>query len=77
MYRFVLRFLPLVSILICSLSAQPRLIKGPIEDARRVRLAGHLHPMANAENDLGPLDPSTVLSTVTLVLQQTPNSRPT
>lgn len=71
----IIRFFLIACILTCALSAQSRLIKGPVEDARRVRLTGHLHPMAKAENDLGPLDPSTVLPAVTLVLQQTPEQQ--
>lgn len=75
MYRIVLRFLLIACILTGILPAQPRLIKGPIENASRVRLTGHVHPMAKAENDLGPLDPSEVLPAVTLVLQQTPEQQ--
>ena len=75
MYRIALRFLPIVCILTGAVSAQPRLIKGPIQDASRVRLTGNVHPMAKAENDLGPLDPSEVLPAVTLVLQQTPEQQ--
>ena len=57
------------------LSAQPRLIKGPIEDTHRTRMTGHIHPMAKAENDLGPLDASVTLPAITLVLRQTPEQQ--
>jgi uncharacterized protein (TIGR03437 family) len=57
------------------LSAQPRLIKGPIQDSQRARMTGHVHPMAKAENDLGPLDASVALPAITLVLQQTPTQQ--
>ncbi len=75
MYRITLRLLAIGCILTGALSAQSLLIKGPIEDARRVRLTGHVHPMAKAENDLGPLDPSETLPAVTFVLQQTPEQQ--
>ena len=54
-----------------SLSAQRRLIQGPIQDSHRARLTGHLHPLATAENDLGELDASTALPAITLVLRPT------
>jgi uncharacterized protein (TIGR03437 family) len=52
-------------------SAQPRLIRGPIQDARRVRMTGHVHPLATSENDVGALDAATPLPAMTLVLRQT------
>jgi uncharacterized protein (TIGR03437 family) len=58
-----------------ALSAQPRLIKGPIQDTQRARMSGHVHPMAKAENDLGPLDASVILPAITLVLRQTPEQQ--
>jgi uncharacterized protein (TIGR03437 family) len=75
MHRIVIRFLLIACILTCALSAQPRLIKDSVEDARRVRLTGQIHPMAKSDSDLGPLDSSTVLPAVTLVLQQTPEQQ--
>src|SRR5260370_40837752 len=75
MHRIVIRFLLIACILTCALSAQPRLIKDSVEDARRVRLTGQIHPMAKSESDLGPLDSSTILPAVTLVLQQTPEQQ--
>src|SRR6266567_1731181 len=58
--------------LLCSaLPAQPRLIHGPIQDSHRVRVTGHVHPLANAQNDLGALNDSTQLPAVTLVLRPT------
>src|SRR5207245_5771373 len=44
-----------------GLSAQPRLIKGAIQDSRRTRMGGHVHPMATAANDIGALDQGTTL----------------
>jgi len=72
MLRSIAQFLFLASFLAGTLSAQPRLIQGPIQDAQRARLTGHVHPMAKAENDLGPLDASVTLPAITLVLRQTP-----
>jgi uncharacterized protein (TIGR03437 family) len=57
------------------LSAQPRLVKGQIDDARRARMTGHVHPMATAANDLGPLDASVALPAITLVLRPTPEQQ--
>jgi uncharacterized protein (TIGR03437 family) len=72
MYRIIPRSFFIAGILAGALSAQPRLIKGAIQDAHRGRMTGHVHPMAKAENDLGPLDASVALPAITLVLRQTP-----
>ena len=61
MYRNLPQSFLIAAILAGALSAQPRLIKGPIQDTQRARMTGHVHPMAKAENDLGPLDPSVTL----------------
>src|SRR5512133_946810 len=58
--------------LTACLFAQPHLIHGPVRDAERNRMTGHLHPLAKAENDLGALDPSETLPAMTMVLRQTP-----
>lgn len=55
--------------------AQTRLITGPIQDERRGRMTGHLHPMAKAEIDLGPMDTAETLVAVTLALRQTPEQQ--
>jgi uncharacterized protein (TIGR03437 family) len=75
MLRFIPQSLLIACILTGVLSAQPRLIQGPIEDTHRARLTGHVHPMATAENDLGPLDASVTLPAITLILQQTPGQQ--
>ena len=75
MHRIVLQSLLIACILTGTLSAQPRLIKGPIQDTQRARMTGHIHPMAKAENDLGPLDAAVTLSAITLVLGQTPEQQ--
>jgi pseudomonalisin len=38
----------------------------------RVRLPGHLHPLARAENDLGPTDPKLRMERIVLMLRQPP-----
>jgi uncharacterized protein (TIGR03437 family) len=55
--------------------AQRNHITAAIENNRRVTLTGHVHPRAEAANDVGPMDPSEVLSSVTLVLQQSPQQQ--
>src|ERR1019366_7312693 len=75
MYGVIPRSFFIAGILAAALSAQPRLIRGPIQDLQRVRMTGHFHPMAKVENDLGPLDASVALPTITLVLGQTPEQR--
>ena len=54
-----------------AVHAQPRLVKGPIQDRERIRMTGLVHPRATAENDAGALDPSETLSPITLVFRQT------
>src|ERR1019366_5760504 len=75
MHRIVLKSLLIACILTGALSAQPRLIKGHIQDTQRTRMTGHVHPMARAEIDLGPLDASVNLPAITLVLRQTPEQQ--
>jgi uncharacterized protein (TIGR03437 family) len=75
MRRIIPQSLLIACILGGALSAQPRLIKGPIQDTQRSRMTGHVHPMAKAENDLGPLDASVTLPAITLVLRQTPEQQ--
>src|SRR5262245_2150707 len=53
-----------------NLLAQRR-IRGPVENGRRVRLSGHINPLARAENDIGPIDGSEILSSITLRFRQT------
>ncbi len=52
-----------------GLSAQPSRIKGPIQSAKRVTLAGHVRPQAQAANDDGPAEASLELSGLTMVLR--------
>src|ERR1017187_4400475 len=75
MSEVIPRFLFIAGILAAALSAQPRLIRGPIQDLQRVRMTGHVHPMAKAENDLGPLDAAVTLPAITLVLRPAPEQR--
>ena len=75
MRRIIPQSFLMACILAGALSAQPRLIKGPIQDTHRTRMTGYIHPMAKAENDLGPLDVSVPLPAITLVLSQTPEQQ--
>src|SRR4051794_38970874 len=72
MYRSLLLF---TCVITATLSAQPRLLRGPIRDAERTRITGHVNPLATADNDLGPLEASTTLPALTLVLRQTPEQQ--
>src|SRR5271166_3685033 len=55
----------------CStgLMAQAIRITSPIDNSRRVTLAGHTHPLARAEFDRGAVDPSLALPSMTLMLK--------
>jgi subtilase family serine protease len=71
MNRSFLQSVLISCILAGVVSAQPRLIRGSIQDKERVRMTGHVHPRATAENDAGALDPSDSLPAITLVFRQT------
>jgi uncharacterized protein (TIGR03437 family) len=60
--------LALGSLLSVPAVAQSNRIAG-IDNARRVALAGHLHPFALPENDEGPVDPALPLPRVTLIFR--------
>ena len=51
------------------LNAQTSRLAGRIDDTRRVRLAGRVHPQARPENDLGAVDAAQPMPTMTLVLK--------
>ena len=71
MPRNLTKALLVACILTGAVCAQPRLVKTQIRDTQRIRMNGHLHPLAKAENDLGSLDSGVTLPAVTLVLGQT------
>ncbi len=71
MPRHLPKALLAASIMTGALCAQPRLVKTQIRDTQRIRMNGHIHPLAKAENDLGSLDSGVTLPAVTLVLGQT------
>jgi hypothetical protein len=58
-----------------ALSAQPRLIRGLIQDRIRAQMTGHIHPLARAENDLGEIDQATTLPAITFTLEPTPEQQ--
>ena len=49
-----------------------QLVRGPIDETRRVVLHGNTRPEANAHNDLGPVDDSLPLAHIQLQLQRSP-----
>src|SRR3954447_21345417 len=52
-----------------ALAAPRSRVSANISYQQRVRLSGHVHPDATAENDIGALDPTETLSGITLVLK--------
>jgi hypothetical protein len=58
-----------------SLMAQRSRITRPIDNLRRTRLPGHVNPNARVENDLGSLDGSEVIHSVSLVFRQSPEQQ--
>ena len=58
-----------------SLLAQRSHIISPIDNSRRVRLSGQIHPKATPEYDQGSADPSLLIPSVTLVLKQSPSQQ--
>jgi uncharacterized protein (TIGR03437 family) len=69
------KYLLIAAFVTAALSAQPRLIKGQIQDSHRTRMTGQIHPLATTDNDLGPLDTSVTLPSVTLILRPTPEQQ--
>jgi subtilase family serine protease len=52
--------------------AEP-LVKGPVDDTRRVTLTGNVHPLARPANDLGAVDDSMRVNRLYLILKR-PNA---
>ena len=51
-------------------SAAPKArVTAPVNNARRVRLTGHLHPLGVNESDAGPVDSSEILPALTMTLR--------
>ena len=55
----------------CALLAQPDRITAPIDSVRTVVLKGNVHPDAQPQSHLGPVEPSFRLSYITLTLKKT------
>lgn len=71
-------FLAAVVVLGCSatgLLAQRARVTETIDNARRVRLSGHMHPLARAEFDRGRVDPSMPLESLNLILKPSANQQ--
>ena len=73
---FSLKFLGCVAaavLMLCSsaisLMAQRARITQPINNSRRAVLSGHIHPLARAEFDRGPVDPAMPLESLNLILK--------
>src|SRR6202140_846468 len=66
---------PVILLFLCAsnLPAQRnRVGAGRIDNTRRIALSGHIHAGVTPENDQGVVDPSVILSRVTLVLRPSP-----
>ncbi|MFZ1007146.1 MAG: S53 family peptidase [Candidatus Sulfotelmatobacter sp.] len=57
------------------LAAQPDRITGSIESRQMVTLRGSVHPKAQPQSDLGPVDPSYQLGYVTLIVAPSPSEQ--
>jgi subtilase family serine protease len=53
----------------------PGIIQGTIQDDRRARMTGNVHPLAKVENDVGPVDSAEALAPVTLNFRQSPEQQ--
>jgi subtilase family serine protease len=56
---------------VSTLSFAQRQVFGPVDESRRVTLAGNTRPEANAKNDLGPVDDGLPLEHMQLLLRRT------
>ncbi len=64
-----------VALSFVPLMAQRNRITGAVDNSRRAMLAGHVNPRAHAEFDRGPMDPSRLLSRLTLALKPSPSQQ--
>jgi len=53
------------------LTAQDRILT-PLDQTRTIPLKGHIHPSAQPQNDVGPVDPSMELGSVTFLMKPSP-----
>ncbi|MBZ5621265.1 MAG: Ig-like domain repeat protein [Acidobacteriia bacterium] len=72
MKRTSIAFFALFSSLLPALLAQPNRI-GQIDPGRTAVLKGNIHPGAQPQYDLGPVDPSQQITGITLMMKQTPS----
>src|SRR5580658_8368681 len=72
--RFLKLLLPLLASTLCF-AAQADRIKGPIDSSQAIPLAKSLHPQAQPQYDLGPVDPSMNLSYITLLMAPSPSQQ--
>src|SRR5262249_6865207 len=57
------------------LLAQRSRVHGPVDNANRMRLSGHVHAELNAADDLGRMDLTEKVASVTLELRQSPEQQ--
>jgi len=58
------------ALLLVALPAFPQdRIRGPVDRSRTSPLKGHVHPLASAQNDQGPVDPAMPIRRATLLLK--------
>jgi hypothetical protein len=72
--RFLKFLLPLLASTLCFATQSDR-ITGPIDSSLTIPLAKSLHPQAQSQYDLGPVDPSMKLSYVTLLMAPSPSQQ--
>src|SRR5689334_13609827 len=75
MHRKTFAALFLLCLSASTLFGQRNRISAAIDDARTMRLPGHMHPRAVAGNDQGPVVPGLVLPRITLVFKPSANQQ--
>src|SRR5690349_24529542 len=65
----ILRALALFSVPLATAFAQQDRITAPVDRLRTVRLRGNIHPNANPQLDVGPVDPAMKLDHVMMTLR--------
>ena len=73
--RFWKFLLPLLLTSTLCFAAQADRIIGPIDSSQTIPLAKSLHPQAQPQYDLGPVDPSMKLSYITLLMAPSPSQQ--
>ncbi len=74
-FRYFLAAAVVLGCFATGLLAQRARITEAIDNSRRVRLSGHMHPLARAEFDRGRVDPSMPLESLNLILKPSANQQ--